>query len=107
MSHTPSHGKHPTQSSLPRPPSSGFVDAGYMSALVRALELALDDITDISPLRGASLYLALSSMPTNGNMLRPGTVFIDNGHLVVALENYAYAPSLVALGSVGTVTVST
>jgi hypothetical protein len=105
MSHTPSHKKHPIIASLPRPPG-GTVDATYMASLVRALELALDDITDISPLRGASLYLAPEKYPLTGNLLRAGETYNDDGTLKIVLEDVGYAPSFLVVAELGDVTVS-
>lgn len=98
--------KRPALAGLPRPPG-GAVDATYISVLVRALELALDDLSDISPLRGASLYLAPESFPLTGNGQRVGGCFNDAGTLKIVLGEVAYAPSFLVNADLGSVTVST
>lgn len=55
-------------------------------------------------LRGGRLYLP--SLPASGAGLIVGEVYRDGDLLRVVLEGYCYAQTIVATGSVGTLTVS-
>jgi hypothetical protein len=105
MSHGTRHiPQVPVSPILPQPRGE-FVDASYMTQLVRALEITLTNLTEIGALRGGTLFLA--RLPKNGNQLRAGEVYDDGGFLKIAQENIGYGPSLFGEAELGSVTVTT
>lgn len=104
MAHSSTHKiRVPVSPTLPQP--RGAIDEAYMTQLVRALEITLTNLTEIGALRGGSLFL--TRLPTNGNGLREGEVYNDNGTLKIASDDLAYAPTVSATASISSVTVTT
>lgn len=95
--------KVPTPPVLPQP-RGGAVDASYITQLVRALEISLNNLHDIGALRGGTLFL--KRLPVTGSQLRAGEVFDDGGTLKIVRDNIGYAPTLSMTARVGSVTVT-
>ena len=87
---------------FPRLPTPGQqIDSKYIADLVRALEIFLR--------QAQNPQLNLQEIPTDGNnqLLEQGDIFIaDGGFLKIVLKTDIYAGTLLATGSIGTVTVA-
>jgi len=88
---------------LPVPPNQ--YDVNFMSQFARALSTYFNLLDSTSPIQVDSMIL--SNLPTNGAGLPIGSVYSDNGTLMVVLLNKSYAASLQATASVGDVSVTT
>ena len=91
------------RTSIPRPPAEYSQD--YMDKLVLALTNIVRAGQTAGPFFVSTLNMA--ACPPNGNQLRAGDIFSDNGFLKIVGLNDAYSPSFVAQVSLGTVTVTT
>ena len=80
-------------------------DQRYFSELVRAFSLFVDQ--QRNPGEGRNTNIVLTNIPSSDFGLEAGSLFHDNGVVKISLANLAYSVGSSAVGSVGTVTVST
>jgi len=80
-------------------------DKTQMDIILRTIQVIVERLDFPLTVRGGELYL--TNLPSNGSGLATGEVFEDNGVLKIVRSGDIFAGTLVATGSVGTVTVLT
>lgn len=95
-----SRGLHPI---LPLP--GRYLDTSYVARLVRQIEAYLVRSDERKEILASTI--SATDLPTGGNGLRAGDLFLDtNGLVRVCLANHGYPSGVSSATAVGTVTVS-
>lgn len=87
---------------LPTPPK--LYDDKYMQQLLRTLYLYFQQGANPGTLYGTDLVL--TNLPGSGASLPAGALWRNGNVVYIVLESDVYAPSFLATGSVGEVTVT-
>ena len=88
---------------FPTPPSE--YQASYFAELTRAFSLYIAQVQN--PGEGRNTFTVFTNLQTDDYNLEPGTVFNHGGYLKVSEINTPHVRGSSALGSVGSVTVTT
>lgn len=88
---------------LPIPPSEYSQD--YFSEIVRAISVYMQN--ERNPGEGRNTFTVFTNLQTDDYGLEPGSVFNHGGYLKVSELNTPHVRGSSALGSVGSVTVTT
>jgi hypothetical protein len=88
---------------LPQPTPD--YDVNFANQLIRSLTAYFSLLESTTPIQVDSIIL--SALPNTGNGLPIGSVFNNDGVLTIVMVNKAYAPSLTATTTLGSVTVTT
>ena len=79
-------------------------NSSYMSEVVRAFSVFLNQIQNPGDLRATTLVL--TELPTSDSGLEVGSIFNFGGYLKITASNTPHPAGLSVLGSVGSVTVT-
>lgn len=88
---------------LPLPPAQ--YEQGYLQQLVRAMTDYIEQMSNPGPVVCSSLRIL--QCPRSGGGLPQGSVWARNGVLYIVDSSYGSPGGVTAVGSVGTVTVTT
>lgn len=88
---------------LPVPPQE--YQQGYFSEVIRAISVYMQN--ERNPGEGRNTFTVFTNLQTDDYNVEPGTVFNHGGFLKVSELNTPHVRGTSALGSVGSVTVTT